>query len=297
MKQYIDKQLKDSYNGKLNALFDEWEKSYEANQKHLFCQDGLVVKHKDESSGYDINQKWDESERKIMFIVKDCPDESGWDTRRLFVGYSDNEKSLKNAENARNVKGRGVFFKNIANLLHGLSVVTQENKGISDKFADIDNNKAAQIKAFDEIPFAFVEAKKLAGKKTCSPGKLREALSHDGKYLAAEISILKPNIIVCCDKDEIIFNSVVKNYFNDRIPDEEHRWEYKFIIDGEYQGFDCKLYYYEIEGVLLFSSYHPSSRDAKWIVYEKVLDPFRQFFERYKTFDVVSGQSSDKDRR
>lgn len=195
------------------------------------------------------------------------------------TGNQNYEKSLKNAENARSVKSK--FFKNIANILHGLSILTQENKGISDKFYAIDRNKAEQIKAFDEIPFAFVEAKKLAGKSTCPPNKLQEALNRDGKYLASEINILKPNIIVCCDNDEIIFNSVVQNCFNGKIPDEEHKWKYKFTINGEYKGFDCKLYYYEAEGVLLFNSFHPSSRDAKWKVYEKVLSPFRQFFEKY----------------
>lgn len=292
MEQYIEKQLTESYNGELNKLFEEWIASYEANERHLFCQDGLVVKYKDESSGYDINKKWDKAERRIMFIVKDCPDGWGWDTRRLLVGNQNNEKSLENTEYARNLKS--IFFKNIANLLHGLSILTQENKGISDKFDDIDRNKAEQIKAFDEIPFAFVEAKKLAGGKVCSPEKLQEALNRDGKYLASEINILKPNIIVCCDNSEIIFNSVVKNCFNGKIPDEEHKWEYKFTINEEYQGFDCKLYYYEAEGVLLFNSFHPSSHDAKWKVYEKVLSPFRQFFEKYKTFDVVSGKGSGK---
>lgn len=295
MEQFIEKQLNESYNGKLNELFKKWQESYEENQRYLFCQDGLVVKNKDENSGYDINRKWDEAERKIMFIVKDCPNEWGYDARRLFVGYPDNEKSLKNAENVRKVKGRGVFFKNIANILYGLYIITQENKGISEKFANIDNNKTAQIKAFDEIPFAFVEAKKLAGGKTCSKAKLQEALSRDGKYLASEINILKPNIIVCCDKDEIIFNNVVQNYFDNRIPDNNHRWEYDYALNEEYQGFKYKLYYYEENSVLLFNSFHPSSRDAKWKVYEKVLSPFRQFFERYKTFKVISKEHFNKD--
>ena len=54
MENYINKQLTEGYNGKLNELFDKWIKSYQEDQRHLFCQDGLIVKAKDEDSGYDI---------------------------------------------------------------------------------------------------------------------------------------------------------------------------------------------------------------------------------------------------
>ena len=110
MENYINKQLRESYNGKLNELFDKWIKSYQEDQRHLFCQDGLIVKAKDEDSGYDINSEWEKSQRKIMFIVKDCPDGWGYDTRRLFVGYP--------------LKGRTRFFKNIALMLYGLYNLT-----------------------------------------------------------------------------------------------------------------------------------------------------------------------------
>ena len=285
MENYINKQLTEGYNGKLNALFDEWIASYREEDEagKRFVKDGLVIKHKEEASGYNINKKWDESERRIMFIVKDCPDGEEYDARRLFVGYPNNEKSQINAKNVRNVKG--AFFKNIARILHGLWILTQENKGTDDIFDKIDNNKAAQIKAFDEIPFAFVEGKKLAGDKNCPPQELQKALEHDGQYLAKEIEILRPNIVVCCDQDGIIFNSVVQNYFNDRPLDKDHKWEYRF---GGADGFDCKLYYYEEENILLFNSFHPSYRGDKWKIYERVLSPFRQFFEKYKTFDVIS---------
>lgn len=279
MEQFICKQLDEGYNAQLNSLFEEWLTFVEKEKEHLFCKDGLLVKHKDESCGYDINQKWKEAEKRIMFIVKDCPNGWGYDARRLFVGYPDNEKSIQNAQKTRNANGS--FFKNIAKLLYGLSYPTTVHD-------DIDRNKAAQIKAFDEIPFAFVEAKKIAGQKTCSSAVLQKELEQNGKFLAQEISILKPNIIVCCDNDEIIFNNVVQNYFNGQIPlNDEHKWEYQYMIEGFDCGFKCKLYYYEKEGILLFNSFHPSARIEKWIIYEKVMSPFRHFLEQYK-FDIVS---------
>lgn len=77
MEQYIKKQLTEGYNADLNKLFEEWKATYEAEKQHLFCEDGLIVKYKDENSGYDINKEWHDAERKIMFIVKDCPDRWG----------------------------------------------------------------------------------------------------------------------------------------------------------------------------------------------------------------------------
>ena len=294
MEQYVKKQLKEGYNTNLNKLFDEWIASYDEtiNAKERFCQDGLVIKYKDEYSGYDINEKWREAERKIMFIVKDCPDGWGYDVRRLFVGYENNENSQKNALETRTLKGRTGYFKNIARMLYGLWYMAEDYKG-KELNAQV-NDKALIIQSFNDIPFAYVEAKKLAGDKNCPNSKLSDALERDGAFLAREIDILRPNIIVCCDIDGIIFNNVIQNYFKGKIPDSEHKWEYPYTLNGEYCGFDCKLYYYEEEGVLLFQSYHPTRLGKdEWKIYEKVLSPFRLFFERYKTFNVVSSAAEN----
>lgn len=284
MEQNIVKQLSEGYNAKLDSLFDEWIASYEA--KDLFCKDGLLVKYKDESSGYDINKEWYDAERKIMFIVKDCPDNCGYDTRRLLVGYENNEKSQANALKTRSLRGRTGYFKNIARMLYGLWHMTEENK--SKKLNDQIYDDSSIIQAFNDIPFAYVEAKKLAGGKRCSPAVLRKTLNRDGVFLAREIDILHPNIILCCDQNGDIFNSVVKAYFQNRIPDD--KWDYAYELeDGTKCNFNCKLYYYKKEGILLFQSYHPTRLGKEtWKIYEKVLSPFRQFFTKYRTFDVVS---------
>lgn len=292
MEQFISKQLNESLNGELNNGIERWKDSYQdENINDKFCLDGLVVKYKNEESGYDINQKWLESKRKIMFILKDCPDGWSYDARRLLVGSQNDDKSLKNAIKTRNLKGRTGFFKNIALLLYGLYNLTEENKG-KEEIKDIKSvgNRNKIIEAFNEIPFAYVESKKVAGTCQCPPSLLNKTLENDGKFLAEEIGILKPNIIVCFDGNGDIFNNVVKNYFNGLIPDDECRWDYEYVTDkGVDCKFRCRLYYYLKENVLLFDSYHPTRLGKEeWKIYEKVISPFRQFFHKYKTFDVIS---------
>lgn len=292
MWQCIEKQLNEGYNESLNKLFVEWKASYEEDKRYLFCEDGLIVKYQSDNREYDINKAWHDAERKIMFIVKDCPDEWGYDTRRLLVGYENHKGSQDNAEKTRDLKGRTGYFKNIARMLHGLQYMTESNRGKELDDQLYNNNLIKQT--FNNIPFAYIEAKKLAGGRKCDSKELRKALECDGAFLAQEINILRPNIIVCCDQNGDIFNSVVKNCFQNQLPTEDAKWDYIYEKeDGSNCDFNCKLYYYKKERVLLFQSYHPTRLGKKECkIYKKVLSPFSRYFERFKTFDIVSSVAS-----
>ena len=266
-------------------MFEEWKKSYpvEADAEHRFCTDGLVIKNKDVNSGYDVNEAWERAQRRIMFLLKDCPDEWGYDTRTLLTGYENDEDSLKNAEDTRNLKQR--FFKNLARILYGLYFMTNDNKG-QELNKEI-QNKDKLVAAFNEIPFAYVECKKMAGGKTCSPKVLAQSMIRDKEFFEEELSILKPNIIVCCDQQGTIFNQVVDS-FDVSTLSEEDKWEGVYILDdGTNCNFQYKIYYFKEKGVLVFNAYHPTARIADWKIREAVLSPFRKFFDKYETFKVV----------
>ena len=89
-------------------------------------------------------------------------------------------------------------------------ILRNKGKELNDGAEDISRLKIL----LNEVPFAYVEAKKLAGGKKCDDAVLTQTLKKDGRLLAREIDILRPNIIVCCDTHGIIFDSVVRNYFN-----------------------------------------------------------------------------------
>lgn len=61
MEKYVEKQLNESYNGKSIELFKKRKASYGSDKQHLFVEDGIVVKYKDEFTGYDINEQWQKS--------------------------------------------------------------------------------------------------------------------------------------------------------------------------------------------------------------------------------------------
>ena len=69
-------------------------------------------------------------------------------------------------------------------MLYGLYNMTEENKGkeLNDGAEDISRLKIL----LNEVPFAYVEAKKLAGGKKCDDAVLTQTLKKDGRLLARE---------------------------------------------------------------------------------------------------------------
>ena len=110
-----------NYNEKLDELFDKWINSLNAEQKSLFCKDGLIYKFGESEN--DINEKWEKAERRIVFLLKDKNPMEGDDIRKWLI-------EGKYAENNRDLSG-GIISKsgllpNIALMFYGL-LTTQKN--------------------------------------------------------------------------------------------------------------------------------------------------------------------------
>ena len=102
MEKYIN------YNALLNTLFEQWKNSYDEDDKKRFCEDGLMLKP-DES--LNVDTLWEKAPRRVMFLLKDCPDGWGWDTRELLSKY-DKEGKIANLTEP--------FYQKIAKLFFGL---------------------------------------------------------------------------------------------------------------------------------------------------------------------------------
>lgn len=241
------------YNDLLDTLFKEWENSYSEEDRKKFCKDGIMLKA---DRSIDVDEQWEKSTRRIMFLLKDCPDGWGYDTREML-------RDEKNGEENRTLKNK--FTRNLAKILYGLQ--NKERNEIHDKY--VNEHMSDAESTWNTMPFAFIETKKLAGGKDVSSETMMKALTRDKLFLAKEIDILRPNIIVCFDGDNNIFKYVTEEYFMGVKPSIEKR----YIYDNE--KFNCCLNYYEQNNTVVINSYHPSAVVADWIFLERVFSPFR----------------------
>lgn len=176
-----------NYNSRLENLFQRWIKlSEENNEKRdvygniVFTKDGLMNKP---DPTINVEEEWDNSSKRIMFLLKDQPSEWSNDARDWLT---DSSKGKDNC----NLKSR--FMHNIANALYGLVYASPEND------LDYETLNFEQVKEnFITCPFAFVESKKQGGKSSIEDAVLKKYLSRYEHLLSEEIEILNPNIIVC----------------------------------------------------------------------------------------------------
>ena len=86
MEKYVN------YNELLDTLFKQWKNSYNEDVRDKFCQDGIVYKN---DSSIDVDLLWGQSSRRVAFLLKDCPDGYGYDTRELLLDKIGIEKANK----------------------------------------------------------------------------------------------------------------------------------------------------------------------------------------------------------
>lgn len=264
MEKYVN------YNALLDTLFEQWKNSYDEDNRNRLCKDGLMLKP-DES--LNVDQLWEEAPRRVMFLLKDCPDGWGWDTRELLSKF-DKEGKIANLTEP--------FYQKIAKLFYGLL----ENKfdyRVNDRIVNANLNKVKET--WKTIPLAFLEAKKLAGGPTCEGNVLKEALNRDKVFLKKEIDILAPNIIVCCDGEGIMFDFITNEYFG--TPDWKYDKRYPFWDDKKQEEYfkpgvtmQCRLRYYKQRNLIVINSYHPSYVVADWEFQERVYCPFSAFLKQ-----------------
>ena len=256
-----------NYNSLLSELFDQWKKkNYTEEDRAKFCEDGIMLKN---DSSIDVDLLWEQASRRVIFMLKDCPDGDGYDTREMLTDKYGAEKGEKN----RKLKVK--FLKNLAKLLYGLLEMSSDNVDVfNDKY--VDKRMLDVISCWNTKPFAFMESKKLAGGKTVSEKAIIDALEHDEFFLKKELDILRPNIIVCCNATgDSIFNFVTHKYLNGK---EVIKIGGDYILENGKKVPDMKtcLWYYPVEKVVVIKAFHPSGA-ANWKVFEKVFSPFRAF--------------------
>jgi len=229
-------------NEQLDALFVEWKKKYEENGISAFSEDGIMYKREKDINA--LEDEWQNSSRRILFLLKDQNQHGGYDNR-------DTRKWLINDEGI-NMKER--FFHNLANLFYGLSHIT------TDELEQVwygDLNEEQVVEHFYTAPFAFMEAKKEPGGPNVKNKKIKESMNRDKGFISKEIGILNPNIIVCCGGEQ--FDFMIKLY------GKENLVEYK------------NIFYLSKTNTIIMYAYHPSYRISPEKHYEDIMHWFRVF--------------------
>lgn len=236
----------ENYNEKLNNLFEKWKaKSIENGEEKAFCEDGLMYKY-----GHDnnyVDELWDKSQKRIMFLLKDPKEYSG-----------DSREWLQKKEENRQLQSS--FIKKLAYVLYGLSTV--KDGKIAD-FWDITHEQL--VKCFNEIPFAFVESKKQAGETKISDKELKKYINLYKEYLTEEINILNPDIVICFGGPQHHFA------VNDLYKDAE-------VIDKH-------IRLHKQTNTLIIYSYHPSYfRISPENFYNDIMCQYGKFLAKYPDF-------------
>ncbi len=161
-------------NTKLDELFQRWRTEMEKDGVSGFSEDGLMYRNGHE------DQLWNDSPRKIAFLLKENNNNDGEDVRAWsgsINGHSPN----------------GLFFNRIAAWLYGITYLKDTcYPSIADAF-----NSSNQMKALQELPYAYVNVKKKSGGPVAYESQITDFAQRYAKYIREELDILDPNIIVC----------------------------------------------------------------------------------------------------
>lgn len=161
-------------NTKLDNLFLRWKTEMEKDGVLGFSEDGLMYRNGQE------DRLWSESPRKIAFLLKENNNNDGEDVRHWsgsINGYSPN----------------GLFFNRISAWLYGITHLEGNSyPSIEDAF-----NPTNQMKALQELPYAYVNVKKKSGGPVANESQITDFAKRYAKYIREELDILQPNIIVC----------------------------------------------------------------------------------------------------
>lgn len=205
-------------NSQLDSIFNDWEKLV---PEYKFVRDGIM------RTFPDTDEAWLKSKRRIAFMMKDKSDGTGDDVRNWLI---DNE----DPNNQKNRRLGTKLFRNIACVLYGL-------KHDECDYANVAND-ALLIDCLLNVPFAYIECKKEAGKGNLDDSVLQQYLrGTHGEYLQSELSILQPNIYVCSGWP---INDFVRNMF---APEE-------LYIQSN------NLAYHIPSKTLIILGYHPTAR-------------------------------------
>ena len=255
----------ESYNKKLNELFEEWKNKSKENKHTQFCRDGLMYKGdvydeiNDLKSPGNEDELWHSAPKRVLFLCKDG-NNSGCSVTQDYKAWHYHKKGKNITKD---------FPRNIAYWLYGLLNV--DETGLAPEFETLTVEKITDF--FDKTPFALVNCKKEAGGGTVDGKVLQRHIDLYKEYINKEIEILNPDIIVCGGTRKSFF------YGSGNIYE-----PFQYISDNGW------IYYNEPLKKLIIASWHPSypkrsyGKVTEESVYTEMMAAYKEFIDKYPDF-------------
>jgi hypothetical protein len=210
---------------KEQELLNEWKKI-----RNNFISDGIVN-----------IENYEKSKIKVLYILKEVNGGSNWDLRN----FLDKDG------------GRYQTWSNIARWQYGIE--NYKDSDIWDKIEKIDGKfRKRQLKNI-----SVINLKKESGKATSNMNEIWEYAWNDRDFLKKQISIYKPNIIVCCGTGEI-----VKKY---KLVEDE-------FIENWAKSNSGLNYYITNSKQMIISHCHPQKRDKNRVKFETLIKTVKEIF-------------------
>jgi len=159
---------------KENELFKRWRNSLNATEDE-FAKDGVADEELFNNAKY-----------KILFLAKETNGTNkDWDTRRYLregVFYKSTGKPIS---------------KTFNNIYRWVNLFLNDINDYKD-FKKVPKNKEMRIKIFSQI--GMMNLKKVTGTHTTNNDELKEFIDDNKKFINEQITLYKPDIIICCGK-------------------------------------------------------------------------------------------------
>lgn len=250
-----------NYNILLDELFDVWRsKMAEIEKGELnFTKDGLL--YKNHQTIEQTESVWQQSAKRVLFLLKDQnqKDEIKWDEDiRYWLKDRDCDRPQDLENKRKNRELANSFIKCLAYQFWGIIKADLENDWW---YEEVEMHHKEVVELFNNLPFAFVECKKIPGDGNLRPSVLKHHLRNYGSFLKQEIEILNPNIIVCTSQQSYDF--VLKMYPNEFVG-----------LDG-----NMNFRYHPEKKLLVIYSLHPSARKSNKGIYDNFMNDYRQYIQ------------------
>lgn len=291
--------MEKTINQQLDELFKDWNdalRKYDGYEPDKYTRDGLMYKYKPKwgfekeyptLAGTDtdllVEGLWNKSPIKVVFLLKDKPDESGGDVRQWLLYKHFDGKCSRELHGGK--VGRTGFLPTIARVLYGIYKSTPDNLIT---FGQVSGSNMDNVRdmwnSIDNYPYAFVETKKMAGISYVSPQRIKEALLRDSEFLKKELSYLNPNVYVCTHPSIYKF---VQDFLTEKYKNDQDNQFIKVPNDSKSSGFEESILLHQSSKSVILLGYHPSyyrlSREGRYMSYMSHYHAFVQS-EYYSQF-------------